>query len=179
MNNCLNCQHRHLLGTASTCRPCLSDPNPNNFPNWEPIMANIHECDYTAKPKRVVPSIVIPPMPATVAGRKDDNGKLDMNLLDDMPRAVKALVEVMQWAVTKKLPVPYERGSWQGVEADRYRAAQGRHNVAQAEQVLSNGLAPRFQRDHETGLLHEAHKACSAMMALENILRELEATRNE
>lgn len=111
------------------------------------------------------------------AGRKDDGGKLDMTLLDDMPRAMKALVEVMQWAVTKKLPIPYERGSWLGVAADRYRAAQVRHNVAQGEQYKGPGyLEPRFQRDAETDLLHEAHKACSAMMALENILRELENT---
>lgn len=114
-----------------------------------------------------------------VAGRKDDSGKLDMTLLDDMPRAIKALVEVMQWAITQKAPAPYERGSWQAVEADRYRAAQVRHNTAQGEQATGYSVgstirAPRFQRDHETGLLHEAHKACSAMMALENILRELE-----
>lgn len=153
-------------------------------------MANIPDAD---GPK-VVPSIVLPMKdtkhPASprmtagevlsrtsppVAGRKDDGGKLDMTLLDDMPRAVKALVEVMQWAVIKKEPVPYERGSWLGVAADRYRAAQVRHNVAQGEQAQGPGyLEARFQRDHETGLLHEAHKACSAMMALENILRELE-----
>lgn len=114
---------------------------------------------------------------SSVTGRKDDGDKIDMTLFDDMPRALKAVAEVMQWAVTKKLPVPYERGSWLGVEADRYRAAQVRHNVAQGEQTLATGVAPRFQRDAETNLLHEAHKACSAMMALENILRELEAAK--
>jgi hypothetical protein len=113
---------------------------------------------------------------APVVGRKDDSGKIDMTLFDDMPRALKAVAEVMQWAVTKKKPEPYRRGSWLGVSADRYRAAQMRHNVAQGEQASVGvlPLAPRFQRDDETGLLHEAHKACSAMMALENILRELE-----
>jgi len=109
-----------------------------------------------------------------VAGRKDDSGKLDMTLLDDMPRAIGAIVEVMQWAVTKKEPVPYTKGSWVGVEPDRYRAAQMRHTLAQGEQALGSTSPPRHQRDLETGLLHEAHKACSAMMALENILRELE-----
>jgi hypothetical protein len=113
-----------------------------------------------------------------IVGRKDDSGKLDMNLLDDMPRAVAALVEVMQWAITKKQPVPYERGSWQAVDADRYRAAIKRHDRSAAEQATghchgSTILAPRFQRDPETDLLHLAHQACSAMMALENVLREL------
>lgn len=110
--------------------------------------------------------------------RKDDSGKLDMNLLDDMPRALAAVVEVMQWAITKKLPTPYVRGSWQGVEADRYRAAIKRHDRAAAEQATghcpgSTIQAARFQRDEETNLLHLAHVACSAMMALENTLREM------
>jgi hypothetical protein len=111
---------------------------------------------------------------APPAARKDDSGKLDMNLLDDMPRALKAVVEVMQWAIEKKKPVPYERGSWLGVHADRYRAAIKRHDRSAAEQASNDGLPARFQRDDETNLLHLAHAACSAMMALENTLREME-----
>lgn len=109
----------------------------------------------------------------SVKGRKDDGGKLDMTLLDDMPRAIAAVVEVMQWAVTKKQPTPYERGSWQGVHADRYRAAIKRHDNAACQQATA-GLPARFQRDKETNLLHLAHEACSALMALENTIRELE-----
>lgn len=116
-------------------------------------------------------------------GRKDDGGKIDMTLFDDMPRALKAVAEVMQWAITKKEPTPYDRGSWLGVSADRYRAAQQRHNQAQGEQAsmphpapTKYTHAPRFQRDPETSLLHEAHKACSALFALELILRELEGS---
>ena len=107
-------------------------------------------------------------------GRKDDEGKLDMTLLDDMPRAIAAVVEVMQWAVTKKKPIPYERGSWLGVHADRYRAAQHRHRNGAALQASISGGAARFERDKETNLLHLAHEACSALMALENTLREME-----
>ena len=110
---------------------------------------------------------------AIPAGRKDDGGKLDMNLLDDMPRALKAVVEVMQWAIVDKKPVPYVRGSWLGVEPDRYRAAVKRHERSAAEQATLDTPA-RLQRDEETNLLHLAHTACSAMMALENTLRELE-----
>ena len=112
--------------------------------------------------------------PTSVAGRKDDSGKLDMTLLDDMPRALAAVVEVMQWAITQKQPTPYERGSWLGVIPDRYRAAVGRHNNASALQASINGAPARFQLDEETRLLHLAHQACSAMMALENTLREIE-----
>lgn len=111
-----------------------------------------------------------------VAGRKDDSGKLDMTLLDDMPRALEAVVEVMQWAIEDKKPVPYVRGSWLGVEPDRYRAAIMRHRTAAAKQTLGSTAPARHQRDHETNLLHAAHEACSALMALENILRELENT---
>lgn len=119
------------------------------------------------------------PAPA-VEGRKDDSGKLDTTLLDDMPRAIAALTEVMQWAITKKAPTPYERGSWLGVHADRYRAANLRHNLDATRQAppgkaACSPHAPRFQRDPETNLLHLAHQACSVMMALENTLRELEA----
>lgn len=115
---------------------------------------------------------------AAPTARKDDSGKLDMNLLDDMPRALKAVVEVMQWAITDKKPVPYVRGSWLSVHADRYRAAIKRHERSAAEQATApNAHAARFQRDDETQLLHLAHTACSAMMALENTLREMEASK--
>lgn len=110
-------------------------------------------------------------------GRKDDGGKLDMNLLDDMPRAIKAVVEVMQWAIEKKTPVPYVRGSWLGVEPDRYRAAIKRHERSAAEQATPEAPA-RLQRDSETALLHLAHTACSALMALENVLREQEGHKS-
>jgi len=114
--------------------------------------------------------------PATKApaGRKDDSGKLDMTLLDDMPRALKAVVEVMQWAIEKKKPTPYVRGSWLGVHPDRYRAAIQRHNRDACEQASAGTLPARLQRDPETELLHLSHQACSALMALENTLRELE-----
>lgn len=108
-------------------------------------------------------------------GRKDDSGKLDMTLFDDMPLALAAVCEVMQWAITKKTPVPYERGSWLGVHPDRYRAAIGRHGLgaaAQANDPKYPNVPARFQKDDETGLLHLAHQACSALMALENTLRE-------
>lgn len=118
------------------------------------------------------------PTPAGVVGRKDDSGKLDMTLLDDMPNAVKAVVEVMQWAVTKKQPVPYDRGSWQGVHADRYRAAILRHNRDACEQAVHDGMPARLQCDNETKLLHLAHIATSALMALENTIREIKETTN-
>jgi len=116
--------------------------------------------------------------PTSVPGRKDDSGKLDMTLLDDMPRAMAALVEVMQWAITDKKPTPYVRGSWLGVHADRYRAAILRHNRDAGQQASTSNQPTRFERDKETNLLHLAHQACSAMMALENTLREIEKQGN-
>jgi hypothetical protein len=117
--------------------------------------------------------------PIKVAGRKDDSGKLDMTLFDDMPRALEAVAEVMQWAITKKEPAPYERGSWLGVHPNRYRAAIKRHDSSAAKQAdKADANAPRFQRDDETKLLHLAHIACSALFALELTIREMEANDN-
>lgn len=113
--------------------------------------------------------------PAPTVGRKDDSGKLDFTLLDDMPRALSAVVEVMQWASTKKEPVPYDRGSWIGVDPARYNAAQQRHNVAASLQASKSGGNRELELDPETNLLHAAHKACSALMELELILRKKEA----
>jgi hypothetical protein len=160
---CVDCVYGLLPAAEAPCTACLLPGLGALKPNWTPIkMANIPNADGSA-----------------VVGRKDDSGKLDMNLLDDMPRAVAALVEVMQWAITEKKPTPYERGSWQAVSADRYRAAIKRHDRAACEQatgscVGSTILPARLQRDPETSLLHLAHQACSAMMALENVLREIE-----
>lgn len=114
-----------------------------------------------------------------VKGRKDDAGKLDFTLLDDAPRALAAIVEVMQWAITKKEPKPYDRGSWLGVSPERYAAAGLRHWQGAAKQAAGHGpgsdvAPPKYQRDPETNLLHAAHKATSALFELELILRELE-----
>lgn len=111
-----------------------------------------------------------PPVP----GRKDDSGKLDVTLLlDDCPNALLAITEVMQWAITKKQPNPYARGSWQGVAPERYRAAAGRHLLAAALQAKHTGGNPSFELDDETKLLHAAHRACSAVFELELIIRDL------
>lgn len=103
-------------------------------------------------------------------GRKDDSGKLDVTLLfDDMPHALEAVTEVLQWAITKKQPVPYERGSWQGVEdfQRRYRGAQLRHELNRSKSKLAGKPAV----DHETGLRELAHIATDALFRLEMACR--------
>lgn len=105
-------------------------------------------------------------------GRKDDAGKIDMTLLEDMPLALYAVAEVMQWACTQKQN-PYERGSWQYVQPDRYRAAMLRHIFDAAREAKECNGKPAYMRDKESNLLHAAHVACSAMMHLELVLREL------
>ncbi len=111
------------------------------------------------------------------AGRKDDTGKLDLTLLvDDLPHALEAVAEVLQWAVTKKQPKPYERGSWQGVEGlqGRYRAAGLRHELNAAKAVLAGSVAhPEQAQDAETGLLELAHIATNALFRLEMAVRTI------
>lgn len=111
---------------------------------------------------------------AQPAGRKDDGGKLDVTLFfDDLPHAIEAVTEVLQWAITKKQPVPYERGSWQGVTdfQRRYRGAHLRHQLNAAKAAKENKNAIEQQRDHETGLLELAHIATDAMFMLEKAIR--------
>jgi hypothetical protein len=119
-----------------------------------------------------------PPQPRPTPGRKDDGGKLDITLvLDDMPHAIEAVAEVCQWAITKKLPKPYERGSWQYVEdfQRRYRAALNRHQLNKAKAHISHDaelVGPYEPRDAETGLMELAHIATDAMFMLEMACRK-------
>jgi Domain of unknown function (DUF5664) len=122
-----------------------------------------------------------PIMQANAAlGRKDDSNKLDLTLLfDDCPHALEAVAEVLQWAITKKQPKPYERGSWQHVEdfQRRYRAAMLRHTLGAAKSHMGgNGGATvggiEAQRDKETGLLELAHIATDAIFQLEMAIRK-------
>jgi Domain of unknown function (DUF5664) len=95
--------------------------------------------------------------------RKDDAGKLDMTLLtDSMGPALRGVVEVLQWAITDKTPIPYIRDSWKEIPegARRYKAALVRH------------LLESERTDAESGLLHAQHVATNALMYLDFVLKE-------
>lgn len=118
---------------------------------------------------------VAPPKQDGVAGRKDDAGKPDPTLLfDDLPNALYGVIEVLQWAVEKKKPVPYERGSWQDVKdfQRRYRAAILRHQLNSAKCVLLGGQSFDTVTDAETGLLELQHIATDALFLLEKAMRQ-------
>lgn len=108
-------------------------------------------------------------------GRKDDGDKLDVTLFfDDLPHAIEAVTEVLQWAIAKKQPVPYERGSWQHVTdfQRRYRGAHLRHQLNAAKAVkVGSAYSVEQARDAETGLLELAHIATDAMFMLEKAVR--------
>lgn len=133
-------------------------------------------------PHEPLPSYAAPMPPKPAAeGRKDDDGKLDLTLLfDDCPHALEAIAEVMQWAVTKKQPTPYARGSWQGVEPfqQRYRGATLRHELNAAKAALGGSVVnPEEARDGETGLLELAHIATNAVFRLEMAVRKLKGIK--
>lgn len=116
-----------------------------------------------------------------IVGRKDDGGKLDVTLFfDDLPHAIEAVTEVLQWAVTKKQPTPYERGSWQAVDdfSRRYRGALLRHQLNRAKAFKAdlghagNTATGKEPVDAETGLLELAHIATDAMFLLEMAVRK-------
>ena len=94
------------------------------------------------------------------AGRKDDGGKLRMDLLfTDMPLALQEVVDVLTQGANKYAP-----GNWQHVPDPerRYLAAGLRHELA-----LANGQ----EADPETDCHHLAHVICCNLFRLELALR--------
>lgn len=94
-------------------------------------------------------------------GKKNDEAKLRIDLLLDMPRALKAIADLMQKAL-----VDYEEGSWLDVPdaVKRYRAAHLRHTIERA----INPIDPQFGLDHDVAI------ALNSMFVLELRLREEE-----
>lgn len=104
-----------------------------------------------------------------VRGRKDDTGKVRMELMAQLSRAYEGVAQVLTWAVTEKKPVPYEPGSWQNVENfyERYLGALKRHLI----NIERNGP---YAVDHETNILDLKHLATDAMFLAEMAQRDIE-----
>lgn len=121
--------------------------------------------------KYVAPADIDLPLP--VKGRKDDSGKVRMELLMDLSRAYEGVGQVLTWAVTDKKPIPYVPGSWQGVEDfhNRYMGALMRH----LNNIHRNGP---YAVDKETGILDLKHLATDAMFLAEMASRDLEQFQN-
>lgn len=74
-----------------------------------------------------------------------------------------AIIDVMQWAIERETPPPYERDSWRDLVAWRelYSEALLRHMTA-----WQSGE----ERDSESGMLHVAHMgACAAILIARSI----------
>lgn len=98
-------------------------------------------------------------------GMKFDAGKLLAGILiQDFPRAQKAVAEIATFGVNK-----YARSSWQTVPdaMTRYTDAKFRH-------ILEGEITPY---DEESGLLHKAHEAWNALATLELYLIEQEKAK--
>lgn len=78
-----------------------------------------------------------------------------------------AIVDVMQWAIERETPAPYERDSWRQLENWRelYTDALLRH---------LGEMQRGEMRDPESGKLHVAHVGACAVIL---IARSLEETR--
>lgn len=90
-------------------------------------------------------------------GIKNDQDKLKPTLLlNDMPLAIKAVLEVLKFGAEK-----YSEGNWLNVDngEDRYRNAGLRHLLAVEE------------KDRESGSDHLSHAVTSLLMELELKLR--------
>lgn len=172
MDNCETCKHEHLSAMDAPCKGCfLGLGSSPKVVNWVPKDATVAPSG-TAVPVPKGTDMLKPFAPSQpAAGRKDDGGKLDVTLLfNDLPHAIEAVTEVLQWAITKKQPKPYERGSWQHVPdfQRRYQAAQLRHELNRAK----SAIAGKPETDHETGLLELAHVATDALFRLEMAVRK-------
>lgn len=160
---CEGCAHASKTETQDPCRTCW-DPRGIKV-NWERNMS---------KEGLYIEAYTKDAAPPT--GRKDDGGKLDVTLFfDDLPHAIEAVTEVLQWAITKKQPTPYERGSWQNVDdfSRRYRGALLRHQINRAKALKGAVISPAGEpTDAETGLMELAHIATDAMFLLEMAVRK-------
>lgn len=172
LRTCDTCEHEARDINEVPCTDCRSPGLGAGFTNWTPKMPK--QSLFTDGPSNFEQAAQAVMRPATAAGRKDDAGKLDVTLFfDDLPHAVEAVTEVLQWAVTKKQPTPYERGSWQGVDdfQRRYRGALLRHQLNRAKALIEPGRVVE-PKDAETGLMELAHIATDAMFMLEMAVRK-------
>lgn len=96
-------------------------------------------------------------------------GKVQQHMVDDgFPNALKAVAEVMTWAANNK---GYKLHDWKNLpDADiEFPSAEGRHRTENSIQKAS-GLKALERTDHESNLLHVAHKVFNGLAELELIL---------
>jgi Domain of unknown function (DUF5664) len=96
-----------------------------------------------------------------LGGIKYDQGKIRYTLLlQDLPRAVKEVTEVLEMGARK-----YSRMNFEKVESDRYKDAMLRHVLDYLKGQIN---------DPESGKHHLAHLACCALFLIERELKEKE-----
>ena len=92
-------------------------------------------------------------------GYKDTRGKVDLSFLDDFPRALIEVAQVMHFGSER-----YQRGNWlNGIEEHKLWGAMYRHK-------MSYLLGDKFAAD--SNLFHLAHMAANLLMLLELKLKE-------
>lgn len=91
---------------------------------------------------------------------KADAGKIEPRLLiEGFPRSLLLAAAVLTYGKQK-----YEEGSWKLVEKDRWRDAKYRHMFSE---ILGEPA------DTESGLIHDAHELCNAIIILEQKLQDV------
>ncbi len=106
------------------------------------------------------------------SGAKLDSGKVDMSLLEFLPRAITEVCRVMTYGKTK-----YTRGGFLDVPkgVERYSAAMLRHYFA-AQEEGPYDQDPWYDTpkglEFKNKILHDAQVATNALFRLELLLRE-------
>lgn len=94
---------------------------------------------------------------------KRDNGKVNMDMMRYLPKALESVCYVLDWAVKEN---GYDKAGWRGDPPERYLASAIRHYMKLGDDLLTI--------DEESRRLHLTHMACSVLIALDLLLTSLE-----
>jgi len=142
--SCANCANKVVLLGSEPCGSCGGPGRPSA---WVP-----------AEPKRIIGETDPLGTDAHAPGAKLDAGKVLAGVLADFSLALLAVAEVGTHGAEK-----YSRGGWQSVPdgETRYKDADWRHLLKGRHE----------DKDPDSGLLHDAHRAWNVLAALELRLR--------
>lgn len=150
-HDCSDCCYEGKEFNEKPCNTC------GNNDNWLPV-GLIHHFGHLKLPPWLTGETDPRGTDAHAPGAKLDAGKVLAGVLADFSLALLAVAEVGTHGAEK-----YSRGGWQAVPEGetRYKNADWRHLLKGRHE----------DRDPDSGLLHEAHRAWNVLAALELRLR--------
>lgn len=150
-----------FLDTDSSSQYISLVEDPHNKASWD-LERFVEIGEVTAGLNSSV-SIDDAKLPNALGGVKFDKGKLRYTLLlQDLPRAVKEVTEVLEFGAQK-----YARMNFEKIESHRYDEAMVRHLMAYLAGEVN---------DSESGKQHLSHLVCCALFLIEREVKTNEKT---